>query len=148
MPWSSAREWISAILGRTGDPPGRDSESCNEAAPLPNAAAAAFPYLAGLRSGGLSGTDSAGNAILRSAGSYLRNLTLARIGILPFFVLAAGVIWAWARRLFGYRTALASVFLFCALPPILGHAGLATTDMAITAGLAAAVFAAIAGFGG
>ena len=126
---------------RTGDPLGRDSESCIEAAPLPNAAAAAFPYLAGLRSGGLSGTDSAGNAILRSAGSYLRNLTLARIGILPFFVLAAGVIWAWARRLFGDRTALASVFLFCALPPILGHAGLATTDMAITAGLAAAVFA-------
>ena len=128
-------------LGRTGDQRERDSETCIEAAPLPNAAAAAFPYLAGLRSRGLPGTDSAGNAILRSAGSYLRNLTLARIGILPFFVLAAGVIWAWARRLFGDRTALASVFLFCALPPILGHAGLATTDMAITAGLAAAVFA-------
>ena len=128
-------------LGRTGDPRGRDSETCSQSAPLPNAAAAVLPYLAGLRSRGLPGMDSEGNAILRSGGSYLRNLTLARIGILPFFVLAAGVIWAWARRLFGGRTALASVFLFCALPPILGHAGLATTDMAATAGIASTVFA-------
>ena len=127
--------------GRTGDPTGRGPAACSEAAPLAPAATAVLPYLAGLRSRGLSKMDSEGNAILRSGGSYLRNLTLARLGILPFFVLAAGVIWAWARRLFGDRTALASVFLFCALPPVLGHAGLATTDMAATAGLASAVFA-------
>ena len=128
-------------LGRTGDPAARVPAACFEAPPLAPAATAALPYLAGLRSRGVPKMDSEGNAILRSGGSYLRNLTLARIGILPFFVLAAGVIWAWARRLFGDRTALGAVFLFCALPPILGHAGLATTDMAATAGIVSAVFA-------
>ena len=128
-------------LGRTGDPAGTRFRIVQRGGASAARRDGSLPYLAGLRSRGLSGTDGAGNAILRSGGSYLRNLTLARIGILPFFVLAAGVIWAWARRLFGDRTALASVFLFCALPPVLGHAGLATTDMAIIAGLASAVFA-------
>ena len=51
------------------------------------------------------------------------------------------MVWAWSRRLFGETTALISVLVFTMLPPILGHAGLATTDMAAAATCAAALYA-------
>ena len=141
-PLISPAECRGWSLGRTADQRERDSQTCIGPAPLPNAAAAAFPYsrrapVLGTRRNGQRGQcDSALRRFLPA------EPVARRIGILPFFVLAAGVIWAWARRLFGDRTALTCrYFCFCALPPILGHAGLATTDMAITAGLSAAVFA-------
>ena len=49
--------------------------------------------------------------------------------------------WAWSRSLFGEAVALISVLVFIMLPPILGHAGLATNDMAATATCAAALYA-------
>ena len=42
------------------------------------------------------------------------------------------------RRYFGAATAVAALAFFSFLPPVLAHAGLATTDMALTAFLAAA----------
>jgi len=39
-----------------------------------------------------------------------------------------GLLWAWARRLLGNGTALAAAAPFTTLPPVLAHAGLATTD--------------------
>jgi 4-amino-4-deoxy-L-arabinose transferase-like glycosyltransferase len=68
-----------------------------------------------------------------------RNLTLARAGTLPFFLIACAGLYALASRLFDPRTAAGSVAFFSLLPPILGHAGLATTDMALTAGIAVAL---------
>jgi hypothetical protein len=66
-------------------------------------------------------------------GKYERTLRLARLGVLPFFVAASWLVWVWARRGFGEGPALASVFLFQALPLVLAHSGLVTTDMAATA---------------
>ena len=77
---------------------------------------------------------------LRSRGTYERNLALARSGILPFFVVASVVVWTWTGRLFGRLPALAAVFLLQGLPPVLAHAGLATTDMALAAFLPAALY--------
>ncbi len=79
--------------------------------PLARVAVALGPYVAGLRLQPLDNTGSVaaasrpywggspwgpwmtkwveGNLILYSGGNYLRNLTLARLGVLPFFVLAA-----------------------------------------------------------
>jgi hypothetical protein len=82
-----------------------------------------------------------GDGLLDSGGSYRRHLTLARAGVLPFFVLAAALVFAWTRRIAGGAAALAATLLFTSLPPVLAHAGLATTDMALTATATAALFA-------
>jgi hypothetical protein len=64
-------------------------------------------------------------------------LSLARAGILPFFLLSIVVVWGYARDLGGDGAAIAAALLYANLPPVLAHAGLATTDMAVTAGVAA-----------
>jgi 4-amino-4-deoxy-L-arabinose transferase-like glycosyltransferase len=109
--------------------------------PLARVAMAIGPYLYGARSQKLPDRWQEGNAVLGSAPRYGKALTLARIGILPFFVLACVCVWLWSRRLIGDWGALAPVFLFTNLPPVLAHAGLATSDMAVSAGVCAAVLA-------
>ncbi len=110
--------------------------------PLARVAVAFLPFLDGLRFMGQE-MWSEGNEILHARGSYTWNLALARLGVLPFFLLATGVVWGWSRRLFGNTTALLSTLLFTTLPPILAHSGLATTDMALTATFAGALLAFI-----
>ena len=113
--------------------------------PLARIAVAMGPYLSGIR---LSSRDlkpevlvAGGNAIFAAHGEYLNNLALARLGVLPFFLLGVGIVWYWTRRVFGDWTAVAAVGLFTTLPPILGHAGLATTDLPIAATFTVALFA-------
>jgi hypothetical protein len=81
-----------------------------------------------------------GNALLERDGGYIRNLAAARAGNLPFFLLTLAVVGWWTRRLFGHAAALIALALFGALPPILGHAGLATTDMAAAATTVTALY--------
>lgn len=81
-----------------------------------------------------------GNRILHSGNTYTKNLSLARLGVLPFFILTACVVWLWTRMLFGSVAALFAVILFTTLPPILAHSGLATTDMPAAATFFAALF--------
>lgn len=99
------------------------------------------PYLYGARPQGVQGRYEEGNAILEHAPNYATTLMLARAGILPFFLLATWLVWRWSRRLLGEWGALAPVLLFTNTPTVLAHAGLATTDMAVCAGVCAAVFA-------
>jgi hypothetical protein len=113
--------------------------------PLARIAVAIGPFLSGIR---LRDSDvnpellvAGGNVVFAANGRYLHNLALARLGVLPFFLLAVWTVWYWARKLFGEAAAVAAFGLFTTLPPILGHAGLATTDMPLTATLALAVFA-------
>jgi 4-amino-4-deoxy-L-arabinose transferase-like glycosyltransferase len=108
--------------------------------PLARIAMAAGPYLYGLRSQGLADRWKEGNAILHSRKKYAVALTLARIGILPFFILAAGCVWLWSRRILGELGGLAAVFVFTNLPIVLAHSGLATTDMAVAAGVVFALY--------
>ena len=115
--------------------------------PLARVAAALGPYLAGARLPVVSGTDNlriwrAGLEILYRGGQYERMLLLARLGILPFFWVACAVVYLWGRRYFGPAAGVLAVFLFSLLPPVLAHAGLATTDMACTAFLGAAFLSA------
>src|SRR5258706_10628223 len=84
--------------------------------------------------------DARGNALLNRDAHYVRNLAAARAGNLPFFLLALAAVGLWSRRLFGDATALVAMALFGALPPILGHAGLATTDLAPAALTALALY--------
>ncbi|HEY3444025.1 MAG TPA: glycosyltransferase family 39 protein [Paludibaculum sp.] len=108
--------------------------------PLARAAIAVGPYLYGMRSQGLADRWKEGNAILHSRGKYAVALTLARVGVLPFFVLAAVCVWLWGRRLLGEAGGLAAVFIFTNTPMVLAHAGIATTDMAVAAGIVFALY--------
>ncbi len=109
--------------------------------PLARIAMAIGPYLYGARSQGTPERWGEGNAVLNSAKRPMKALAMARLGILPFFILACSVVWFWARRLLGDWGALAPLFLFTNLPPVLGHAGVATSDMAVASGVSGAVFA-------
>lgn len=114
--------------------------------PLARVAAAIGPRLLGIRSEarGESGSDAMfheGTRILYAGGHYDRTLAWARAGILPFFWLACFVVYEWGRRYYGPAVALFSVLIFSLLPPVLAHAGLATTDMALTACTGAAFLA-------
>ena len=85
--------------------------------------------------------DLEGVAVMYHSGNPGRMLTFMRLGILPFFVMAAWIVYLWARRHFGAATGALAVGLFGLVPTVLAHAGLATTDMPLTACLAAAFFA-------
>ena len=108
--------------------------------PLARVAIAIGPYLYRMRSQGLADRWKEGNAILHSRGKYPVALTLARLGILPFFILAAMCVWLWGRWLLGEFGGLAAVFLFTNTPMVLAHAGIATTDMAVAAGIVFALY--------
>ena len=111
--------------------------------PLARVAAALGPYLIGARVQDKIVPDTlsvpiAGTHILYRDHRYDLTLALARLGILPFFWIACVVVYWWARRCYGTVIGIVALFLFSFLPPILAHAGLATTDMALTAFMGAA----------
>jgi hypothetical protein len=108
--------------------------------PLARVMAAVGPYLKGARSLGRSSVWREGNAILHHKGNYWTNLSLARAGILPFFILGSLIVFLWARELFGAVGALISTVFFTTLPPVLAHAGFATLDMAQAATVLLALY--------
>jgi hypothetical protein len=71
-----------------------------------------------------------GNAILYNSGHYQRNLTLARLGMLPFFLLATAVVFLWTRREYGELAAVMAAALFTTLPNVLAFSSIAYTDIA------------------
>ena len=83
-------------------------------------------------------------AILGRDAHYDRMLALARLGILPFFLLACAMVFLWGNRTGGPLAGLIATFLFTTIPPVLAHAGLVTTDMAATAFTAAGAYAGAA----
>jgi len=111
--------------------------------PLTRVAAALGPYLAGERGYGKPLMYQEGAAILSADGHYDRNLGLARLGILPLFWIATLVVYLWARRYFEEPVPTLAVLFFTFIPSVLAHAGLATTDMGLTAFLGASFLAGI-----
>jgi 4-amino-4-deoxy-L-arabinose transferase-like glycosyltransferase len=84
----------------------------------------------------------AGNDLLYAAGGrYEHHLAMARRGNLVFLLAAMLCVWWWASRTYSAGTALVAVALLGMLPPILGHAGVVTTDMAVAATLPLALIA-------
>ena len=109
--------------------------------PLARVMAALPLYLAGARADDHTKMWPEGNAILAWRGEYQRNLTLARLGTLPFYILACVFVYLWASEFYSPAAALLTLALFATLPSVLAHAGLATTDMAVTAGFAMSMYA-------
>lgn len=96
-------------------------------------------YLAGERYPKLSIPDQkityhdVGNAILSNSGHYARNLALARLGVLPFFLLATAIVFLWARREYGDFAGVMSVALLTTLPNVLAFSSIAYTDIVAAA---------------
>ena len=109
--------------------------------PLARAMGALLPFLSGSRPQGLANFNPEGVAIIYAGGHPAQTLALARAGILVFFVMACAIVYLWAKRSFGNTVAVLATGLFTLVPTVLAHAGLATTDMGLTAGLTAAFFA-------
>jgi hypothetical protein len=111
--------------------------------PLARVFGALGPFLAGER--WHSGPDSylEGYRILGHGPHYDRILALGRMGILPFFWIASLVVYLWGFRVGGPAAALGSTLFFTTLPPVLAHAGLITTDMALTCWTGAAGLATL-----
>jgi 4-amino-4-deoxy-L-arabinose transferase-like glycosyltransferase len=104
--------------------------------PIARVLIALGPYLAGAHSYGTPPPDGVqeGIDILYGTGHYWLYLTLARMGTLPFLALLLFAQWLWARRVLASDTeALLAVVLLACVPPVLGHAGLATLDVAAAA---------------
>ena len=101
--------------------------------PLARISIAFLPYLAGVREVGHPKDWTETYPILSADGHYWRNLTLARIGVLPFFVIVTLVTFFWTKRLYGAPTGLVAAGILTFLPTILAHSAVATTDMALTA---------------
>lgn len=102
----------------------------------------ALPFLDSPNPEGPRG-DARGNLLLLRNDRYTQNLGRARLGNLVFLGLGIIVVALWGRHLFSDATGLVAALLFAALPPILAHGGLATTDMAIAATLPLALYALI-----
>ena len=98
-------------------------------------------YLDGARAHGKAEVVDEKDAILYAGRGYATNLALGRLGALPFLIAAIAAVWIWGRRLFGVPAAVAATVLFSTLPPVLAHAGLATTDAPVMATLAVALYA-------
>ena len=111
--------------------------------PLARVLAATLPYLAGARPAGQPDRSFEAQTVLVRSGDPDHMVALARAGVLPLFVLACAVVFFWCRHSFGNATAAAATALFTMVPPVLAHAGLVTTDMALTAGLGAAFLALV-----
>ncbi|MFP3942622.1 MAG: ArnT family glycosyltransferase [Alphaproteobacteria bacterium] len=109
--------------------------------PFGRMATALGPRLAGIEHAGEADIWSEGRNLLYEQGDYWQTLTLARVGVLPFFVLAALMTGLTARRFFGDAAGVGAVALFVATPFLLGLSGLAITDMTVTAFYLAAVLA-------
>jgi hypothetical protein len=102
------------------------------------------PYLAGAHSYGTPPPDGVqeGVDILYTDGHYDTFLTLARLGTLPWLAVLLLGTWLWARRLADSEgEALLAVLLVISVPPILGHAALATLDVAAAATVLLALYA-------
>jgi hypothetical protein len=100
--------------------------------PLARISVALGPYLAGARwTNPKSWADAA--PVLSANGDYWRNLTLGRIGVLPYFVIASLVVFFWTKHLWGPGAGLIATAIFTQLPTVLTHSSVAATDMPLTA---------------
>ena len=99
------------------------------------------PRLLGRHYTGQPDITAEGREIVYGDGHYWRNLTAARVAVLPFFALTLTVVFVWARRLDGPLAGVLAALSYSTLPLALAHAGVATTDTLGTALLVPALFA-------
>lgn len=82
-----------------------------------------------------------GNELLYHGGRYEANLARSRIGNLVLLMAAILATAYWARRVFSPAVGIAAAALLSGVPAVLGHAGVATTDLAALTAMAIALLA-------
>jgi 4-amino-4-deoxy-L-arabinose transferase-like glycosyltransferase len=100
----------------------------------------ALPFLDAAPSANTDGVTH-GNELLLRNDRYTQNLGRVRPGNLLFVAIGIIAVALWARHAISPMAGLIAACLFASMPPILAHGGLATTDMAVTAMLPAALYA-------
>jgi 4-amino-4-deoxy-L-arabinose transferase-like glycosyltransferase len=113
--------------------------------PLTRVMTAVLPRMFGSHGAGETSMWYEGLAILFARGKEDSTLALARMGTLPFFWIACWVVYSSTRWISGSNegsaaAAVIAVFLTTMTPTVLAHAGLATTDMGLTAMLLLAIY--------
>ena len=111
--------------------------------PLARVTGALGLYLTGSRWSHNKDLYNEGYHLLGQNKRYNRALFFSRLFMLPFFWIGAAAVYFWGLRIGGTRTAVFSTLLFTTTPTILAHAGLATTDMALTAFVSATLVASL-----
>ncbi len=109
--------------------------------PLPRLVLAAVPWLCGMRYNSNVGYSDRLRSVFFGHGEYKHNLVCARVGNLLFFVMAAVSVWLLARGALDATGSLLALLLFTTQPVVLGYSGLATHDIAATAGTAVGLVA-------
>jgi hypothetical protein len=112
--------------------------------PLSRLPVAVGPYLAGYRFAPPGFSPPQGRSVDELDSDDPGPLSLARAGVLPMFALAAATVWLWARCAAGPLVALLAVVIFALDPTVLAHAGVATTDVELTAVFCGALLAFVA----
>jgi len=115
----------------------------NQHPPLARVAGALGLELGGIHWSGGRTLWEEGFRLLGRGEQYSRARFYGRLGMLPFFWLASLVVYLWTLRAAGPLAATFATLLFTSLPPVLAHAGLVTTDMALTATTASTVFVSL-----
>jgi 4-amino-4-deoxy-L-arabinose transferase-like glycosyltransferase len=109
--------------------------------PLARVMTAVLPKIFGAHGWNKKSMWDDGLAILFSRGTEDFNLALARAGMLPFFWITCWIAYSCTRWISGSApAAVLAIFLVSMTPTVLAHAGLAKTDMALTAMLLLAVY--------
>lgn len=103
--------------------------------PLARILMALGPYLRGARFDPKKRTLNESNRVFQECGDYWDCLSSARVATLFWFLLACTSLYLFAGQWCAKGVALRAVFLFSLVPAVLTHAGMATNDMAATAGL-------------
>jgi hypothetical protein len=111
--------------------------------PLARVAGALGLYLTGSRWTRNKDMYMEGFLLLGQNKRYNKALFYSRLFMLPFFWVAAAAVYCWGRRVGSGVVAVLSVLLFTTMPAVLAHAGLATTDMALTAFASATLVASL-----
>ena len=109
--------------------------------PLARVASALLPYLRGARSLGNHSMYDEGRALLGEGAQYRRTLFMARLGMLPFFLLLLVVCASWGSRVAGGAGAALATLFAAANPNLLAHAAVAGTDLAPAAFVVAGTYA-------
>jgi hypothetical protein len=111
--------------------------------PLARVAGALGVYWSGSRWSRNKSMYDEGYHLLGQNKRYNRALFFSRLFMLPFFWVAATVVYFWGFRVGGGAAAVLATLLFTTTPPVLAHAGLVTTDMALTAFVTATLLASL-----
>jgi hypothetical protein len=106
--------------------------------PLSRLTIAVWPWLAGARVPEVNGAlvlspFAAGDGIFQRNPNSIRNVTQARVGTLPWYWACIALTWVLAGGRRDPLVAAAAATAVATVPPIVGHAGYATTDIPFVA---------------